>query len=228
MGYAVCQSNVYSSKESFLPISYTFSGGNIYGLISDFGRGSWALATCLGGKGEWIEGDVLLNNTKIIGQELLQLSCFVGEKILCDTRSDNSCLSAKMCIDRALKISGLNYTTLEIKNLFSLSDERFERDMNCVGKEIWRISTAIGFALNKEIFCYPWLNTHDVVECIDESMICILKRFHKIVIIPLCRAALNTSIKKSFDNIINFHDYQQSCFQIHPEERKRLSKIKGW
>jgi len=64
-GYAFCQSQVYSCKDAFQSITYEFTGGNIYALISDFGRGSWGLATCLGGFGEIIDGDILLNDQKI-------------------------------------------------------------------------------------------------------------------------------------------------------------------
>lgn len=48
MSSACCHSQLYSSKEGFLPITYQFFPGNCYGLISDFGCGSWALATCIG------------------------------------------------------------------------------------------------------------------------------------------------------------------------------------
>ena len=225
---ANCQSQIYSSKESFLPMTYQFFGANIYGLISDFGCGSWAMATCLGGRCDPIEGDIFLNDKKISDNELLKYSCFVGENTFDEINSKDDLLSAKACIEKALEISKLPYSVQEIKNLFGLSDERFERDLNYVSGEIWRISIAVGFALNREIFCYPWLNTHDVSAYLDISNIEELRKHNKIIIIPTCRASLKTSLKKSFDHVIDFHAYSKPYFNIHPEERKKLKKIKGW
>jgi ABC-type phosphonate transport system ATPase subunit len=69
---AHCQSNLYSSIEGFAPINYQFIGGNIYGLIGDFGRGSWALATCLGGRCDnSSEGQICLNDKEICCTELI-------------------------------------------------------------------------------------------------------------------------------------------------------------
>ena len=62
MSSAFCQSQSYSCKEGFLPITYRFVSTNCYGVISDFGRGSWALTTCLGGRGkEPVSGKIYLN-----------------------------------------------------------------------------------------------------------------------------------------------------------------------
>lgn len=211
---AECFSQIYSSKESFSPITYQFFSSHIYGLISDFGRGSWALATCLGGRGEAVNGNIYLNNEKINCSELQRYSCFVGENIFDGVNSKDNLLSAKICIEKALNISKLPYSVQEIKNLFRLSDERFERDLHYVSGEIWRISIAVGFALNREIFCYPWLNTHDVAAYLDFEDIEMLKKHNKIILIPTCRAALKTSLKKLFTDIINFHVYNKQYFNI--------------
>lgn len=78
-GSALCQSQLYCSRESFLPITYDFISGNAYGLYSDFGRGSWALATCLGGRGlPPLSGDIYINTKKATNTELKQHACFVG------------------------------------------------------------------------------------------------------------------------------------------------------
>lgn len=225
---AFCESQLYSSKESFPSMTYQFSGANTYGLISDFGRGSWAMATCLGGRCEPVEGEIFINDKKINCYELQKYACFIGENTFNEINSADNNLSAKDCIEKALEISKLPYSVKDIKNLFALSDERFVRDLNHVSGEIWRISIAVGFALGRDIFCYPWFNTHDMSAYIDIDCINTLKNNNKIIIIPACRAALKIPIKKSFDYVINFHKYTEPYFNIHPEERKKSKRIKGW
>jgi ABC-type dipeptide/oligopeptide/nickel transport system ATPase subunit len=226
---AYCQSQLYSSKESFLPITYTFTGGSTYGLISEFGCGGWALATCLGGRcDELLEGEIYLNDEQINCVDLQRYSCFVGENSFYDATSVVETLTVRECIDNAIKISGIPYSSQEIKDMFSLSDERFERDLNHVSGEIRRISVAIGFALNREIFCYPWLNSREISSYVDIKLVNTLKKHNKIIVIPTGRASIRTPLRKVFDSIIDFHDFTGKYFCIHPEERKKLKKYKGW
>lgn len=226
MSSANCRSQLYSSKESFLPITYQFVPGNIYGLISDFGCGSWALSTCLGGRcGSVVKGSVFVNDRKMDCNELSRYSCFVGEKFFDGINSNNNVLTANECIKKALEISQLSFTVDEIKKMFGLSEERFNRDLNCVGVEINRISIAIGFALGKEIFCYPWMNTHELIGFLDINTLNILKRHNKIVLIPACRAALKTPIKKAFNYIINFHSYNKQYFHLNKDEITALKHL---
>ena len=106
--------------------------------------------------------------------------------------------SAKQCIEEALKLSGQPYSVDDVKRLFGLSDERFERNLDNVGIEINRISVAINFALGKDIFCYPWLNEHDV-ESISCHIINVLKANEKIVLIPTSQ---EKAVKKLCNHLI--------------------------
>lgn len=229
MGSAYCCSQLYSSKEGFLPITYKFSHGNIYGLVSDFGCGSWALSTSLGGRCEEVlQGSVCVNGHKSSCDELKNYSCFIGEGNIWGINTENDSVTVKECIQRALEISGLPFTAAQIKSLFGLSDERYNRSLEYVSGEIYKISIAVGFALDKKVFCYPWMNTHDVSRYIDISDIMLLKKYDKIVLIPTCRASLKTPICKSFDYTVNFHSYEKKYFCLNSAERKRLKSIKGW
>lgn len=229
MGSAFCHSQLYSCKESFLPITYQFLPANSYGLFSDFGRGSWALTTCLGGRGyDPISGSIYLNEVEICCNEMRKYSCFVGENTFDQINNAEDLLTAKICIQRALDISNLPYSVSEIKDLFRLSDERFERNLQYVSGEIWRISIAVGFALNRELFCYPWMNIHDLNAYLDVEIINVLKKYNKIVVIPTCRATIKSPFKKVFNHAINFHSCKEKCFDISLEERRRMSKLKEW
>lgn len=197
---ADCKSILFTSKEAFARITRKFTCGNAYGFVSDFGCGSWGLVTCLGGRCEDPEGEILLNQKTINCNELINYSCFISEKIFKGINTEDDLLSAKECIEKALQISKLPYSVQEIKAMFGLSDERFERNLNYVGVEIWIISMAIGFAYGKYIFCFPWLNERDV-HMLYKPHINILKRNGKIVLIPSSQKKL---LKKICDHLIIF------------------------
>ena len=143
-----CQSYAFQSKESFLPITYDLKPKNTYGIISDFGCGSWGLATCLGGRSsKQYSGKMYINKKEILPSDLSKYACFISENTPSDFDLKNDTLTPKKQIEHALSISTLPYSTNDIKTLFCLSDERFERPLATASGEIWLISIAVNFAL---------------------------------------------------------------------------------
>lgn len=201
---ADCRSILHSSKEGFFEISYHFHGGNIYGLISDYGCGSWGLATCLGGRCYDPRGTIHVNNKKSGCKDLLDISCFISENRIHGVNDDDVSMTVRECIDRALKTSGIPYTCQEIKDLFYLSDGRFDRSIGQTSGEIWIISAAVGFAANKKVFCFPWLNERELFRAkvmFDLGVFELLKREGKLVLIPTSH---EKEIKKYCDAKILF------------------------
>jgi hypothetical protein len=86
--------------------------------------------------------------------------------------------------------------------MFDLSEDRFERRLDRVGIEIWRISIAIGFAENRKIFCFPWLNMHSV-SYIESYIkyIEILKKHGAIVLAPSSQEAV---LRRFCDGLLLF------------------------
>lgn len=207
-----CKSSLFQSKESFPKLNYTFNAGNMYGIVSDFGCGSWGMATCLGGRcSEYYTGKILLNGIDIPANQLSEYSGFVGESIFASVNSPTDFLTPCKCIEQALSIGKQSpYSVMEIKKIFCLSDERFERPLNYVSGEIWWISMAVNFALGKDIFCYPWLNFHDVslLEVAKQrGIIDFLKKENKIIIVPSSQKRI---LKKLCDYTIIFKKRKDS------------------
>ena len=202
---ANCKTDQLSSRESFLPISYRFRKGNVYGLVSDFGCGSWGLTTCLGGRGDRNDsGKVLLNGQMVKSQQLSQYAAFVAERVIPEVCSADASRSARECIGDALRLSGQAFTPEEIKSAFQLSDERFDRPLAQTSGEIWPISIAIQFALGKDIFCFPWMNMHDISRfrgMWDMGIIQYLRESQKIVLVPTSQ---KKAVKKMCDHLIVF------------------------
>jgi len=197
-----CKAKTYTCIDAFLEISYIFTGGKIYGFASDFGCGGWGLATCLGGRAykNYYTGQIFLNEKDIKCDELANHSCFVSENIF----SNKQNMTAKKAIEWALKQSNLDYSVKEIKEIFKLSDDRFTRKLHVVGIEIWRISMAIGFALNRKIFCFPWVSRRDIggIEYYLEY-INILKDNGAIILIP---SSQESKLRNFCDNLLLFNE----------------------
>ncbi len=203
---AECRSNNFQSRESFLPITYEFKPHNVYGLVSDFGCGSWGLATCVSGRvSENYYGKVFLNGTEITPSELLRYSCFVAENTYSGIDLVKEISSPREYIEKAVSISGCSYSVSQIKALFCLSDERFERPLATASREIWLISMAINFALGKQIFCYPWLNEMDISRfeiAYNHGIIKTVKDLGGIVLVPSSQKKI---LKKHCDYSILFN-----------------------
>ena len=193
------------SRESFIPVNYTFKKGKIYGLISDFGCGSWGVATSLGGRcSENYNGKVVLDGQIISAKLLSSYACYVAEYFIANVNMDNTHLTTKECIKHALEISGQPFSVEDIKNIFCLSDARFERPLANISGEIWLASLAVNFALGKTIFCYPWLNLKDVDRfkiAYEHKIIDFMKKEGKIIIVPSSQKKI---LRKYCDHMICF------------------------
>jgi hypothetical protein len=92
--------------------------------------------------------------------------------------------------------------------------------------EKWRASIAVGFAYNKRVFCFPWLNTswvNDLVlNCSNHKCIDILKKEGSIIIIPTERPE---SIDYLVDELVYLknpsHNPSERAREIVAEYRRR-------
>lgn len=207
-----CRSLTFRSRESFLPVNYEFKPGNVYGLISDFGCGSWGLATCVGGRfSKHHSGKILLNETEITAEQLTQDACFISENVYTGLNSDPKLSTPRECVEKALSISSQPYSVDQIKSLFHLSDDRFERPLVYASGEIWCISMAVNFAFGKQIFCYPWLNAIDIsrfeIAC-KHGIIKLLKASGKIIVVPSSQKSI---LRKQCNHTILFNKQKLVC-----------------
>ena len=188
---AQCETIGMSCLDSFPPTTFTFHGGKVYRLTSDFGCGSWGMVTCIGGRGNTESfGKIMLNDVEVDNRILENHSGFIAESIFSDINTADDLCTAHECIRRSLNASGLDYSVNEIKSIFHLTDNRFDRPLNQTSGEIWLISTAILFSLNKDIFCFPWLNMRNFFRfetMNDFGIIDFLKKRKKLVLIPTSR-----------------------------------------
>ncbi len=191
-GSADCRGNrqtcCQAVLDAFPPVSCRIESGKVYGLISDFGCGSWALANCLGGRGETNRGGQAYRNGEPVNLHALAAdSAFLPEPVIAGVNTPDRLGTARSCIETALACSGMPYTAEQLRQIFSLSTARFDRPLQETSGEIWLISLAIQFALGKDLFCLPWLSARTIFRAkvmAELGILDTLRKAGKIVLLP--------------------------------------------
>ncbi len=167
--------------------TYKFINGGIYGIIGEFGAGGWALSYTISGMSTKYEGSIMINDNVVSSREL----CYVGECM----RVNGLLGQKKMTVLEQIKL-GIKagkcpdaLTSNNVIDLFKLSKERVGRRIEYTSGERWKASVAIGYANGKKVFCFPWLNTGEILHLKEHFRLClnILKQINAIVIIPTCK-----------------------------------------
>lgn len=60
-------------------------------------------------------------------------------------------------LDKLVKNSSRVNSIDELQELFMLSEPRFDRPIKCYSRERWRATIAMGYAMDRKIFCFPWM-----------------------------------------------------------------------
>ncbi len=188
-GYIHCKSNFYSSQDILDDVNFNFGVGTNK-LIGEIDSGNWAISYLLSMYKHrpkdftlFEQPKVTVNNKLISLNELSKFVCYMDRLDPLFTSNH----SVKKLIMQGLKHSKLNCSYDDIKNLFHIDSERFERPLSGTGNEIFKAMAAIGFSYKKEIFCFPWLsnkrfeNYHQNLTTLFQ----ILDSLEKIVILPV-------------------------------------------
>lgn len=189
-GFVCCKSSFYSAHDSLSKHScYTLSPG-INKLIGEIDSGNWAISYLLS-MYKYQPSDFVLfeqptatvNNAPISLDELSEYSCYMDKSYPLFSSDD----SVKELIEQGLKQSKLKYSEEDIKHLFHIDNERFERSLCGVGNEIFKAMAAIGFSYGKEIFCFPWLSNRRFESYHEnlKGLLQILESLEKTVVLPI-------------------------------------------
>lgn len=160
----------YGSMIEIIPrMKFELIGGNTYGIKCECGAGGWAISYILAGREAAKGQKVYLNDTRINQQQIKGVGWYVGEGL-----PHNIMLKEKSILKQLRK--GLKYKNnqLSIDNIitqFGLSEDRLHCRIKDLSWEKWRASLAIGYAHNKKIYVFPWLNTYFFNEIITNTSI---------------------------------------------------------
>ena len=115
------------------------------------------------------EGEIFIDETKSTITDLINISWYIGDglpekvkKGLFHSKNSINRNSIKEQIEYGVRFRRQDSDYASIKELFEVSSERINRNIEFVGGERWKASAAIGYANGRNIFCYPWMNTKDI------------------------------------------------------------------
>lgn len=197
--------NYGKMRDTIGHFNYNFSPG-IYVLRGEFGMGGWALTEILCGREKNFSGKILFEEKAIDWMKLQEISCYVGDVMRIKGHRLFEKRTIHTQIDYAVN-KGLAYGKRldEVKEMFELSESRFERPIQQCSGERWRISMAVGYAFEKRIYCFPWVNGKFL-----QSLMCLelclqhLLNTNAIVIIP-------TTFTKALDGIVESYSVVDIC-----------------
>ena len=189
-GYVYCRSGFYTAFD--VPSKnnkYEFVRG-INKLIGEIDSGNWAISYLLSMYTHKPEDFTLFEEVKVFVNDeimsvdkLAEYSCYIDETYPLFSTD----FSIRELVKDGIEKNKLNYSPDDIKDLFCIDSQRFERPVKCVGNERFRAMSAIGFCNNKEIYCFPWLSHHryEAFHRNLSGLMEILESLNKIVIVPI-------------------------------------------
>lgn len=192
--------NYGGMRDTLGHFNYQFKPG-VYLIEGECATGGWALSMILTGKYKMFEGKIFLNDVDVTYKQLEQSSCYVGTDAKLKKGFGLGALTVKEQIEYGVS-KGLSFSTNveEIKEKFALSDERFNRGIRYISGERWRASMAIGYALGKKIYCFPWVNSKFLRSHSDNFRLCFtsLIAVNAIIIIPTTYANILNEIVQEY------------------------------
>lgn len=160
--YVHCRAMFYIAQDGLsIDRNYTFETG-INKLIGEIDSDLWGISYYLSmykyRKKDFIifeKTEIIVNGTEMSIDELSEYTCYMDESFypLFSTGK-----SVRKLIMQGIKKNKMDCTPDDIKALFELDDQRFERPVKCVGNERFRAMAAIGYAYGKQVYCFPWLS----------------------------------------------------------------------
>lgn len=187
--------------------TFVFEKGKIYGIICEHGAGGESIARLLSNTTP-LKGEKVFVDDVEIGASTIEKLCWYLGKVLYSRGLIKRELSFRQALEMAIKEQHYYEKVDDIVKEFHLTPSRLDYSLsqNCEW-ERWRMSMAIGYANNKKIYCFPWMNTLEFYDCLYNSSVF---RFFKkltregaIIILPTSR---KENVNKLVDHIVQIHN----------------------
>lgn len=167
--------------------NYTFRVGTtiLFGDIDDY---PWAISYILSNFKNNCDDFILNGEEKILYlgnhltlSELTKHTCYLDREF--NNKRD---FTVREYIEEGCLIKNSTHSIEEIKELFSLTDDRMLKKIDQVGNEFVRSLAAIGYVDGKDIFCFPWLSAkkYKYYQYSIDHICRVLTGLGKIVIVP--------------------------------------------
>lgn len=157
------------SQDYICKNTYIFEAGKIYGVVCEHGGGGETVSLLLSNTTSLINERVYIDDVEAEASEIEKYGWYVGKALY-----SKGFIKKELNAKKALKYSIKKYHRYErledIINEFHLSIDKlgYVLSNNCEWEK-WRTSIAIGYASNKKIYCFPWMDTMTFYDCMYNS-----------------------------------------------------------
>lgn len=185
---------------------FIFEKGKIYGIICEHGAGGESIARLLSNTTSLKGERVLIDDVEVETSTIEKFGWYLG-KVLYSRGLIKRELSFRQALEMAIKEHHVYENIDDIVKEFHLTLGRLDYSLSCNCEwERWRMSMAIGYANNKKIYCFPWMDTLQFYDCLyNSSVFRFFKKFTKegaIIILPTSR---KENVNGFADSIIQIH-----------------------
>lgn len=194
------------SKDYVCANTFTFEKGKIYGLVCEHGGGGESISLLLSNTTPLEQEKVYIDDVEVGARDISKLGWYVGKQLYSRGLVKREQSSRKI-LENAIR-EYRRYEKLEdIVEEFHLTLGKLDYGLskNCEW-EMWRTSLAIGYANNKKIYCFPWMDTLRFYDCLyNSSVFRFFKKLTKegaIIILPTSR---EENVNGFVDNVIRIH-----------------------
>ena len=191
-GYVDCKSCFYFAQTSINQYqNYEFFIG-INKMLGDIDSPGWGVSYLISmypylsskeKKLIYRPPNAIVNNEVISFMDLAKYTCYM-DKIypLFSTKK-----TVRKLVTKGLKKYHSKETAENIRDMFHIDPERFERPLRGVGNERFKAMAAIGFSHEKQVFCFPWLSKmrFEYYHGNMTDVLNVLESLGKIVILPV-------------------------------------------
>lgn len=170
---------------------FNFERGKIYGVVCEYGGGGEAISLLLTNEIPREEEKVYFDDVEVDELTVQRTGWYMGKELY-----SGKLFKREVSVRKALHYAVNKYHKYEsideIIQDFGLTPGRLDYGLsrNCCWEK-WRSSLAIGYASEKMIYCFPWMNTLTFFDCLYNSAVFQLFRRLKsegaIIILPTSR-----------------------------------------
>ena len=185
---------------------FSFEKGTIYGVIGESGAGGETISSLLSGRIISDNAGIYYDNIKADNKDIQSKGWYVGKVEYSDGIFQRD-ISVKQAINKAIRRYNRYENINEVIQEFGLTQGRVEYKLSKYSGERLRASLAIGYASNKIVYCFPWMNTAYFYDIILSSGV--FRFFNKlkeegcIIILPTSR---EENVNGFVDKVININN----------------------
>ena len=210
-GYFRCKSIFGEYHQTCDNLSLQMNPGINY-LLGDIDSGCWALSYALSfqknnKKSIIFSGtpNIVFRNVPYSIEDLQKLVLYVDKQVMFFSKRK----TVKKQIEENLRKNNfLQENSDEIRELFHISDFRYDKQISGVGNEIFKCLSAIGYSNEVSVFCFPWLSVKQI-KYYGENLTSVLRTLsdlNKIVLFPTNCLEYSEKLKDSISGIFNFNN----------------------